>query len=66
MNNQRLEKKTVFGRNMCALFITIISRLKILTFLNEKKSGKKNKERKESSALKNETDVPSQSTDGNL
>ena len=51
---------------MCALFITIISRLKILTFLNEKKNGKKNKERKESSALKNETDVPSQSTDGNL
>ena len=52
---------------MCALFITIISRLKILTFLNKKKkSGKKNKERKESSALKNETDVPSQSTDGNL
>ena len=52
---------------MCALFITIISRLKILTFLNEKKKiGKKNKEGKESSALKNETDVPSQSTDGNL
>ena len=37
---------------MCALFVTIISRLKILTFLNEKKIGKKKKERKESSALK--------------
>ena len=34
--------------------------------MKKKKIGKKNKERKESSALKNETDVPSQSTDGNL
>ena len=48
------------------LIITIISRLKIiLTFINEKKSVKRKKEIKESSALKNEAVVPSQSTDGN-
>ena len=44
-------KKSVFGRNMCDLFITIISRLKLLTFLNEKKNGKKKKKREKNPVL---------------
>ena len=48
------------------------SRLKVLTFINEKKSTKRKKkkkkknERKETSALKYEAVVPSQSTDRHL
>ena len=45
-------------------YCNIFSRLKVLTFINEKNRQKN--ERKESSALKNEAVVPSQSTDGNL
>ena len=49
---------------MCDLFITTFSRLKILTFINEKKFAKK-KKRKDSGALKHEAVVSSQSTGGN-
>ena len=47
-------------------YCNIFSRLKVLTFINEKNRQKEKNERKESSALKNEAVVPSQSTDGNL
>ena len=48
--NKAITKKSVFGRNICDIFI-IFSRLEILTFINEKKIDKKKKMREKNPVL---------------